>query len=376
MRRFLFTLSMVALIAIAAPPVIAHPASAIVVDRKGQVYFSDLETVWKISTDGKLTVFRAGIRGRHVHELSIDDHDNIYGADVSYEASSSEWISDVWQMTSAGKFTYLMAPTSDPSRGMSIWRDREGNMYSVDQNNHLKQQTLLLRRTPAGDVTTFAGGSYGHVDGKGMQASFSNVGGMAFGTDGNLYLTDGTSVRRVNTSGEVTTVARDLNFRTPEDKPTLFGGAYGNLAGLGVDANGIVYVADAGNRRLLKIDRGGKVEVVWRTDPPYFPNGVFVARSNDLYVLEIGFTMPNISSGPRVRKIGADGKSVILAVVGADRDNRSLKAAAGQRAEALLESGLEFFVAAGPKQYALIGLVVSIPAGLIWRYLRRRRQQA
>ena len=57
----------------------AHPPTGIVVDKKGNIYFSDLETVWKLDVEGGLSEFRAGIRGRHVHELSIDDDDNIYG---------------------------------------------------------------------------------------------------------------------------------------------------------------------------------------------------------------------------------------------------------------------------------------------------------
>ena len=366
------------LLALAASNAQAHPATGIVVDRKGQVYFSGLETVWKIGTDGRLTVFRAGIRGRHVHELSIDGQDNIYGADISYESSTKKWISDVWRMSPEGKFDYLLPPTSEPPRGVSIWRDGDGNMYFVDQNNHLKQQTLLLRRTPTGAVTTLAGGAYGHVDGKGTQANFGSVGGMAFGTDGNLYMTDGTSVRRVSMNGEVTTLARELNFRTPEDKPTLFGGAYGNLTGLAVDANGNVYVADAGNRRLLKVDRAGKVDVVLRTDPPYFPNGVFVTPSHDLLVLEVGFALPNISSGPRVRKISAAGQNSILASIGSDGNRHGLKAAVWQRVEAVLESLIEFFVAAGAREYTLIALSLAVlgTLGLVWRNRNRQRRRA
>ena len=251
-RTFLLAMLIIASLCSLAVEAQAHPASGIVVDRRGQVYFSDLETVWKIDAQGRLTVFRPGVSGRHVHELSIDEQDNIYGADVSYE--SQKWVSDVWKMTPEGKLTYLLEPTTNPPRGMSIWRDRDGNMYLVDQNNHLKKQTLLLRRAPDGNVTTFAGSSYGHADGRGTQARFSSVGGMAFGTDRSLYLTDGISVRRVSDDGNVTTIASDLNFRTPADKPTLFGGSYGDLAGLTADANGNVYVADAGNRRLLKIN--------------------------------------------------------------------------------------------------------------------------
>ena len=146
-----------------APSAAAHPPTGIVVDRSGNVYFSDLETIWKFSTEGKLSVFRAGQRGRHVHELTIDSDDNVYGSDLSYNPGTKGWIGNVWKMKPDGQITYLLESTENSPRGMSIWLDQAGNMYSVDQNNHTKTQTLLLKRTPAGVVTTLAGGAYGHA---------------------------------------------------------------------------------------------------------------------------------------------------------------------------------------------------------------------
>ena len=353
----------------------AHPATGIVVDRKGQVYFSDLETIWKIDLQGKLSVFRAGVSGRHVHELSIDDQDNIYGADLSYNPATKGFPSDVWKMTPEGKFTYLLEPTEHPPRGISIWRDREGNMYLVDQNNHTKSQTLLLRRSPDGKVTTLAGSSYGHKDGRGTEANFSSVGGMAFGTDGSLYLTDGTSVRKVLMDGTVTTLAKDLNFRTAEDKPALFGGAYGSLAGLGVDRNGNVYVADAGNRRLLKIGTDGKVEVVYRAEPPFFPNGVVATPTGDIYVMEVGFTPPSSSSGPRVRKLSSAGKNEIVAVEGTEAQSGS-QVAPVEKAGPSTETVVKAYSLAGPLRYVMVLLSVGliIFSFVIWKRKRRERQ--
>ena len=353
----------------------AHPATGIVVDRQGQVFFSDLETVWKLSGDGKLSVFRAGVSGRHVHELAIDGGDNIYGADVSYEPATTKWVSDVWKMTPEGKFSYLLAPTTDPTPGVSIWQDQKGRMFSIDQNNHTKTQTLLLMRTADGKVTTFAGSAYGHADGKATEARFSSVGGMAFGPDGNLYLTDGTSVRKVAMDGVVSTVATSLDFRTAEDKPTLFGGSEGILAGLTVDSHENVYVADAGNRRLLRIAGDGKVTVVYRADPPYFPNGVFATRTGDLYVMEVGFTMPSKWSGPRVRKVTADGKSVLLATVG-EQEAGSLRTSVAQGIGVSVESLLQLMT--GRLKYlVLVGSAILLAAiTFAWRRHRRQRQRA
>jgi hypothetical protein len=353
----------------------AHPATGIVVDRKGQVYFSDLETIWKIDLQGQLSVFRAGVSGRHVHELSIDEQDNVYGADISYSPVTKGWPSDVWKMTPKGKFAYMLEPTENPPPGMSIWIDRAGNMYSVDQNNHLKKQTLLLRRSPDGKVITLAGGAYGHKDGRGAQANFSSVGGMAFGPDGSLYLTDGTSVRRVLMDGTVSTIARDLNFRTADDKPALFGGAYGSLTGLGVDRNGNVYAADAGNRRLLKIETDGKVEVVYRTEPPFFPNGVVARPAGDIYVMEVGFTPPSTSSGPRVRKLSSGGKNEIIAVVGSGHQLSSQPAPV-DKADPSTDIFVTSYSLNGRVRFAIvflgIGLIFFVV--IIWKRKRRERQ--
>src|SRR5687768_14345997 len=76
----------------------AHPSTGIVVDRAGNVYFSDLEAIWKSGTDGKLTVFRAAQRGRHVHEVEIDAEDKIYGGDVSDSPATEERPSAIWKM--------------------------------------------------------------------------------------------------------------------------------------------------------------------------------------------------------------------------------------------------------------------------------------
>jgi len=82
--RFTFTLLVSTLSVLGALLVSsaeAHPATGIVIDHAGRIYFSDLETVWRIDNRGALSVFRSAVNGRHVHELTLDKEDNLYGAD-------------------------------------------------------------------------------------------------------------------------------------------------------------------------------------------------------------------------------------------------------------------------------------------------------
>ena len=331
----------------------------------------DLETVWKIDRDGKTSVFRAS-DGRHVHELSIDDQDNLYGPVEVYEARTEKYLIGVWRMTPDGKETQLQHPIDIVMSGVSIWRDRAGNMYSVDQNNHTKERTLLLRRTPSGIVSTLAGGAYGYKDGKGTAARFGSVSAMTLAPDGNIYLTDALSVRRVSLDGTVTTVATNLAARTSEDKPTLFGGMDASIMGLAVGYDGQVYVADAGNRRLLKISNDGKAGVVYRLDPPYFPTGVFATRSGDVYVLEFSYTPPGTTNNPRVRKISSDGQNKLITSAGAAGTNsnvappRSLTRARFANAIGFVNGRGGFFV------LGVVGVLITV-ATIVWR--RRHRTQ-
>jgi sugar lactone lactonase YvrE len=253
---------------------------------------------------------------------------------------------------------------------MGIWRDGAGNLYSIIQNNHTKTQTLLLRRTPSGEVTTLAGGAYGLADGKGMSAMFGSIGGMVFGPDGNLYLTDRAAIRKVTLNGEVTTLAKGLDLRAQEDQPRFLA-AGESLTGLSVASDGTIFVADSGNRRLLKLRPDGKVDTVLRTEPPYFPNGV-AAVGQDVYVLEIGFTLPNISSGPRVRRISADGSQKILVTLGETNDGKQLWAT---RAGVAAENTLTLVSRDGRWRYslALSSLAILSLVMLAWRRKRRAR---
>src|SRR5688572_22536951 len=107
----------------------AHPAWGIAVDRNDQVFFSDLQTVWKIDARGNLTAFRPGTSGRHTHEINLDENGILYGVDNSYEPSTQRFISALWKMTPSAEFSYVFAPTHTPPKAMTIWKDRSGNTY-------------------------------------------------------------------------------------------------------------------------------------------------------------------------------------------------------------------------------------------------------
>jgi len=288
----------------------AHPAWGIVVTRTGEVFFSDLESVWRLDQRGHLTLAVGGAVGHHVHELGIDDRDNVYGISAAYSDAGNP-IAGLWRRDTAGRVVYLVAPTERFPRGVGVWRNSRGTTFSVEENNHLKLETLLVTRDAASHVRVLAGGRYGFADGAGAAARFRNIVGTTLTSAGDVYLADEFTVRRVSPSGVVTTIAR-LDARDPACSSPL---SFGTLFGVAVTKSHTVFVADFRQRRVVKIEPGRRPEVVMRAEAPWSPTGVAVADSGELYVLEVCSEPPNCSLKPRVRRLTRSGVVNTVAVV-------------------------------------------------------------
>src|SRR3712207_702836 len=83
--------------------------------------------------------------------------------------------------------------------------DREGNLYISDEENY-----RIRKVDKDGIITTIAGtgeGGYSGDGGPATSAQLTDPGGIAFDARGNLYMADYTSVRKIDPSGTITTVA-------------------------------------------------------------------------------------------------------------------------------------------------------------------------
>lgn len=310
MKVIFITIFITVAIFLTATDAAAHPAWGIVVDRQGQVYFSDIEAVWKIDFRGNVSVFRAGVSGRHVHDITIDAEDNIYGVDNTYNPQTETYPRALWRMTPKGEFSYLVPMTNNLPIGKSVWRDSGGNTYSIEPYNNEKKETKIIRRAPDGKTSLFAGGKYGYLDGQKDTAEFSVITDVAFGRDDAIYLTDTDKVRKIDVSGMVSTIYRPevsaKNRKSPKTASRLYG--------LTVDEQNNVIVADSENRRVLKISFDGKSAILLNTEQPWTPNGVAL-RGSDLYVLEGWYDEKERRTNTRVRKLSPDGKITVLATL-------------------------------------------------------------
>jgi hypothetical protein len=341
----------------------AHPAWGITVDRDNQIYFSDLETIWKIDAGGKLSVFKAGQSGRHIHELMMDESGNLYGEELTYDPATELFTAALWKMTPAGNFSYTLRPTTSPPKAMSIWRTPDGNTYSASWKSNAEHETLILRRTPEGKVTVLLGSA--ETADKFRQVVLYSIGGMAFGSDRSLYVADGANIWKVWTDGRVTALARNLAPEKPLDSPAgKSATTTTSLLGIAVDAEGAIFAADLGNRRVLKLTPEGKVTTLVQSERPWSPSGVALKDGN-LYILEYGFTPPRTTHGARVRKLSPDGKLTVLATGTVDGNSANPESSSNEQAQPE--------AATTPKaMYAVIAAIAGICALtiIIWRARR------
>lgn len=146
----------------------------------------------------------------------------------------------------------------------AIGFDPVGNGYVAEPQGH-----KIRKFTPNGDVTTFAGsGTTGSTDGAGTAATFSVPRGLTTDATGNVYVTDYAAavVRKITPAGVVTTLAGSGTSGYVDGAGTAarFNSPYGIVA----DPAGNLYVADTGNSRIRKITPGGIVTTYAGTGTP------------------------------------------------------------------------------------------------------------
>jgi sugar lactone lactonase YvrE len=126
----------------------------------------------------------------------------------------------------------------------------------------LTSMTLLIPRVllaAPGDISTVAGNG-----GVATSSSLNSPHGVAVDSYGNIYIADfyNNRIRKVDTSGVITTVAGNGTPGYSGDYGPATSASLNYPTGVAVDTAGNVYIADTYNRRIRKVNTSGVITTV------------------------------------------------------------------------------------------------------------------
>lgn len=231
-----------------------------------KVYFNGVQGTVQTATDTQLTVTVPA--GASTGAVKVEKNSvQVTGPVFTYQGNGT-----VMTMNITG-----ISTLSNPS---GITRDAAGNLFVCDRDNH-----RIVKITPGGATTVFAGGTMGFTNGTGTAAQFNQPYAITIDAAGNLYVGDriNHAIRKITPAGVVSTLAGNGTAGSADG--TGSAARFNEPIGITVDASGNVYVADYINSLLRKVTPAG---VVTTLAPITNIFGVCVDAAGNIYCAQYG----------------------------------------------------------------------------------------
>lgn len=276
MKQILWVLSLILISCF----VYAHPGVGIVKDSRGNIFYTDLKQVWKISPDGSRSI---AVPRVHTHELYMDPQDNLYGEHLWFNGEQvNTWGSYVWRLHPDGKMDTAVAVHEGFNEGFSFNQDLGGNQYQVERATISR----IIKKKPIGQVQVLAEGR------------FSDIRWMHVTPEGVVYFIDLLDLYRIDTSGRLFCLAKGLAH-----KPGALSmhSARHSIFGLWTDDRQNLFAAVYSERTVKKVGPDGSISNVAYSLIPWGPVGGVFDREGNLWLMESSLT-----NEVRVRKIKAE----------------------------------------------------------------------
>jgi len=248
------------------------------IDAQGNIYIADYlnQRIRKVDTSGIITTFAGGGAGgdsisatlaqlSFLTDVEVDAQGNVYIAEKNaYRIRKVDTSGIITTIAGSGGYSYsgdggaaTSAQINNPNR---IDVDTQGNVYFVDEWNYRirKVDTYGIITTIAGTGTSGFSGDGGPAD----TAQLGNVWGVASDIQGNVYVVSNNRIRKIDTSGIITTFAGDGSNGYSGDGGVATSAQLSGPMGVEVDTKGNVYIADASNNCIRMVDTAGIITTI------------------------------------------------------------------------------------------------------------------
>lgn len=231
--------------------------AAVATDTHGNVYAGDIDNgvVVKITPDGMLTVLA---QVASPFSLATDSSGNVFVLDITPGGG----VGVLRKVDAGGNLTVIT--DGGLSRPNGIATDAAGNLYVADSGGN-----RVRKITPSGAISTVAGSdtndacTYSGDGGSATSAGFCDPYGVAVDSAGNLYISEAgnSRIRKVNTAGIISTFAGNGNRGYSGDggaaTQAMISWPFGMAA-----AAGNLYFADSQNHRVRQVTAAGIISTV------------------------------------------------------------------------------------------------------------------
>lgn len=329
-----------------------HTPMGLAVDRGGNVYIADIghHRVRKVDATSKIITTVAGTGERNFNGdgglavsatlsiptgITLDGSDNLYIADSFHDRVRRVDAETRVITTVAGNgfFGYTgdgVAPLTTPlNYPLGVAVDASGNLYIADSDNHRIRRVARVA-TPTAIISTLAGTVPNIGDNtRAAIATLATPLGLAIDAAGNVFIADAGAfrVRRISAgTGVITTVAGDGGYiyLNEHEGATATAATLNFPTSVAVDGAGNLFIADAYNSRIRKVDAGtgristfaGKGEFAFSGDGGpaasaalNYPLGVAVDRAGNVFIAD--------TDNSRIRRVAA-ASGTITTVAGSD----------------------------------------------------------
>jgi len=281
----------------------AHPASGIVVDAQGHVYFIYTNHgVMEVGPMGNLANIHKVDRGGHW--LALDGGG----------AFSRERLKEYERITPDGVIPCLIFA----SGGAPLVVGTDGNLYYGSNGSQEESfptgAMTVARLRPGSEPELFA-----PLLKQKLAELNDGITGIASGPDGSIYVATWNGLVVLNRNGSIARIVHPVKVSDCDSDPADHNPANASsplLRGLGIDSRGNAFMAATSCHRVVEVTPDGHITSILKSERPWSPTGVAV-RGEEIYVLE--YTNANGPSNegwyPRVRKRAKNGTWTTLVTV-------------------------------------------------------------